>query len=237
MSNNYFQFKQFTIHQDRCAMKVCTDACLFGSMLPVVEKEIFHVLDIGTGTGLLSLMLAQRSRTALIDALEIETGASSQAAENFLDSPWADRLNGIHTDALLFNPTHPYDLIISNPPFFEGDLLSGDQNKNSAKHDRSLTLQQLAGRGAEWLAPEGSLALLLPDHRLSEFEEMARLQGLYLQKKIRVRQSPKHDFFRGIMFFKKKQSRLITDEIVIRKNDGEYSEVFKSLLSPYYLNL
>lgn len=218
-------------------MKVCTDACLFGSTIPVVEKENFHVLDIGTGTGLLSLMLAQRSRTALIDALEIESGAASQAAENFMDSPWADRLNAMHTDALRFNPTHPYDLIISNPPFFEGDLLSGDHEKNSAKHCRSLTLQQLAERGAEWLSPNGILALLLPYHRLKEFEEIGRLQGLYLQKKILVRQSPKHDFFRGILFFRKKESRLATDELVIRELNGGYSEVFKSLLSPYYLNL
>ena len=218
-------------------MKVCTDACLFGALIPEIEKEECHVLDIGTGTGLLSLMLAQRSPVALIDAIEIDEEAAEQAKENFKASPWKDRLNLIHADLLNFELQHKYDLIISNPPFFEGDLLSDDHKKNSAKHDCSLTLEQLLGRANNLLADDGMFCVLLPYHRVEYFENLALQYDFYLEQKISVRQTPKHDYFRGVLFFRKEKTELTVDEIVIKGGDGEYSEWFAALLSAYYLKL
>src|SRR3954469_11797521 len=126
MANNYFSFKQFIIHQDKCAMKVCTDACLFGAYVAdrfQITNSKFHVLDIGAGTGLLSLMLAQKNSTVQIDAVEIDKAASEQAKENFKHSLWRDRLH-IHHQPIQEFGMNTYNLIISNPPFYENDLKS-----------------------------------------------------------------------------------------------------------------
>lgn len=237
MSNTFFQFKQFTIHQDRCAMKVCTDACLFGALLPVIEKENYRVLDIGAGTGLLSLMMAQLNATASIDAIEIDHEAASQALENFNASPWTRRLNLVHADIHEFSPGGKYDLIISNPPFFEGDLLSGNDKKNAAKHDLSLTLKQLAERAGEWLCLDGLFAVLLPHHRVEYFEQLAAEEGLYPFQKILVRQGPANQPFRGIVFYSRNKSTVVTTDITIKERDGNYSNAFQKLLQPFYLKL
>ena len=119
MSNNYFQFKQFTIHQDKCAMKVCTDACLFGAFVAneIQDKTINHILDIGAGTGLLSLMLAQKSNAA-IDAVEIDKSTYEQAEENISQSSWKEKITVYNSGIADFYSNYKYDLIISNPPFF-----------------------------------------------------------------------------------------------------------------------
>ncbi|HUS02889.1 MAG TPA: methyltransferase, partial [Chitinophagaceae bacterium] len=148
MANDYFQFKEFIIQQDKCSMKVCTDACLLGSLLPVTSKNaepINRVLDIGTGTGLLSLMYAQRNIHAVIDAVEIEEDSFKQANENFIRSKWNDRIKIFYTDIRKFAPAKKYDLIITNPPFYENELLSTEKNKNIAKHDEGLTFRDLTG--------------------------------------------------------------------------------------------
>src|SRR5450432_3276258 len=146
MPNNYFQFKQFTIYQDRCALKVSTDSCIFGAW---VAKKVagfeYHVsscLDIGAGSGLLMLMLAQQFQGS-IDGIEIDTASYEQAAENIAGSSWYNRLQLFHNDVKLFSLPHQYDLIISNPPFFEGDLKSVNPRYNFAKHNDGLTLQDL----------------------------------------------------------------------------------------------
>jgi len=201
MANKYFQFKQFTIHQDNCAMKVCTDACLFGALVqpPDPLNGELAVLDIGTGTGLLSLMYAQRNTVAIIDAIEINPAAALQAQQNFDASNWKDRLNIINADAKAFSNQKKYDLIISNPPFFEDDLRSRNESKNAAKHDASLTLQELLTIVSERLTINGSFAVLLPHHRVNYFENEALLHGLHAYRKVLVRQTPGHELFRGIL--------------------------------------
>ena len=131
MSNTYFQFKQFTIHQDKCAMKVCTDACMLGAWTAgkLGGSGINNILDIGCGTGLLSLMLSQKIN-ASIDAVEIDADAAKQAGENISASPWAANIRVIHTSLQEFMPKKKYDLIICNPPFYENDLRSEHENKN-----------------------------------------------------------------------------------------------------------
>ena len=173
-------------------MKVCTDACLFGAYVAgiiVNEKlAVNNCLDIGAGTGLLSLMLAQKINSH-IDAVEIDKAAYQQANKNFEQSPWNERLAIFNTSILHFDGGKKYDCIISNPPFFEGDLKSDKSNKNAAKHDTSLTLQQLLPIVKDHLQEDGFFAVLLPWHRLHYFIDEALKLGLYLSKKILVKQT------------------------------------------------
>ena len=221
-------------------MKVCTDACLFGAYIAgsIEEGKLTstNILDIGTGTGLLSLMLAQKT-TAIIDAAEIDKAAYYQARENFEESPWKERLNIFHADIVQFEPAKKYDCIISNPPFFEKDLKSDDSKKNAAKHDSALTLQQLLEVVIKYLEKDGVFAVLLPYHRINYFTEEAEKVGLHLSKKVLVKQTPLHAWFRGMLFFSRHQTIPTKEEISIRDKMGDYTNKFIDLLEDYYLYL
>ena len=238
MSNNYFQFKQFTIHQEQCAMKVCTDACLFGAWVAglLQNKDAGTVLDIGTGTGLLSLLLAQKSN-AVIDAVEMDAAAFTQAKENFLQSPWKEKLHIVNTDITAFAPEKKYGHIISNPPFFEDDLRSTQQNKNAAKHDTDLTLQALLQQVKRLLKEDGSFTVLLPYHRVEYFINESLQQGLFCNEKVLVKQTPKHNYFRGMLLLSANKTATVKKEITIKEEAGNYTSEFNTLLKDYYLYL
>jgi tRNA1Val (adenine37-N6)-methyltransferase len=240
MPNNYFQFKQFTVYQDMCSMKVCTDACLFGAWVAdKVEKGVLQsskILDIGTGTGLLSLMVAQKSDTA-IDAVELEENAFEQAKSNFGKSPWSERFHIINADVKHFNSNHRYDLIISNPPFFEKELRSPKEVVNLARHDSGLDIAELIKVVITHLDMEGRFAVLLPYKRIAEFEEMAKMEGLYVFDKMLVRQTPGHSPFRGLLLLSKNEMPISKGEMTIKNAVGTYTEEFEILLKDYYLNL
>lgn len=161
MSNHYFQFKQFTIHQDKCAMKVSTDACIQGAWTPIAN-DVVDVLDIGTGTGLLSLMLAQRNSSIHIDAIELDADAAIQAKENASASPWADRVQMMQGDVTTHQFTKQYDMVICNPPFFNNSLLGDDAQRNSVRHTISLSYDALLAVLQNVLKPTGYAAVLLP---------------------------------------------------------------------------
>ncbi|MEO6540330.1 MAG: methyltransferase, partial [Ferruginibacter sp.] len=247
MPNDYFKFKQFTIQQDNCAMKVCTDACLFGALVAGFHPTTANCLDIGTGTGLLSLMLAQKNDAVVIDAYEIDTDAAKQAAENFAASPWTRRLQAIHADILTLAPDpliapdkqkalrKKYDLIICNPPFFEDDLRSPYEAKNKAKHDTALTLVELLHIADLHLTTDGSFAVLLPFLRVDYFIEEATKVDLHLSKQILLKQSPKHNYFRGILFFSRTEKEPERSEIVIKDETDQYTAAFVDALKDYYL--
>lgn len=243
MANSYFKFKQFTIHQDKCAMKVCTDACLFGalvanSMLSINKnKESLQCLDIGTGTGLLSLMIAQKNNQVKIDAIEIEASAAEQATENIAASPWADDVQVFKEDILTFCSEKEYDYIFSNPPFFKDDLKSAVKAKNSAKHDTSLSLLQLLQVVESHLATAGIFAVLLPYHRVDYFIAESKKTGLHLTRQVLVKQTIKHKFFRGILFFKRKETEPELSEIIIKDTAHNYTPEFTATLKDYYLFL
>jgi len=244
LANNFFQFKQFTVQQQFCAMKVSTDACILGAAVTEVfakkalltEDEKQHYLDIGTGTGLLSLMLAQKT-TALIDAVEIDTAAYDEASTNFNASPFKERLSIYNSDMLYFNPAKKYDGIICNPPFFEGDLRSPDAKKNAARHDTTLTLQQLLKIADNHLKESGLLAVLLPYHRIDVFIKDAVELQFWLKEKILLRHTATHPYFRAILFLSKIKTSSATKELVIKNNVGNYTEDFVFLLKDYYLYL
>ena len=239
MANTYFQFKQFTIHQHNCAMKVCTDACLFGAWVAselAANNQLQSYLDIGAGTGLLSLMLAQKT-TAFIDAVEIDTAAFEQAKENIHQSQWSEKISVINTHITSFKTIKKYDCIISNPPFFEGYLKSSNSNKNAAKHDTTLTLQQLLQVVDETLDHEGYFAILLPYHRADLFIDAAVKSTLYLSKKVLIKQTPRHDYFRAMLLFTRQQTIIVNEEIIIKDEANNYTEAFTRLLKDYYLFL
>lgn len=238
MPNGYFQFKQFTVHQEHCAMKVTTDACLFGAWAATVHGQlstVHNILDIGTGTGLLSLMLAQKC-SAPVHAVEIDGAAASQASENFASSPWKERLHVHHSPIQQFShqPINGFDFIIANPPFFDNDLKSEDQKRNLALHSSSLSLEGLLVAIKQQLSANGSFAILLPYHRSDEFIRLA--EGFFLQQKTLVRQTERHGYFRSMLLFAAQPTGTIESDIVIKEND-QYTPAFISLLQDYYLQL
>jgi tRNA1Val (adenine37-N6)-methyltransferase len=243
MANSYFKFRQFTIHQHKCAMKVCTDACLFGALVAnnifstTQTKDVLQCLDIGTGTGLLSLMIAQKNNHLKIDAIEIEAPAAEQATENIAASPWADNIQVFKKDILTFETGKEYHYIFSNPPFFKDDLKSAVKDKNNAKHDTSLSLLQLLQVVNRQLATTGVFAVLLPYHRVDHFIAESKKMGLYLSKQVLVKQTIKHKFFRGILFFKRTQTEPELSEIIIKDAENNYPPEFAAALKDYYLFL
>ena len=240
MSNNFFKFKQFIVEQDKCAMKVTTDSCLFGSIVANAIKntalKIENCLDVGTGTGLLSLMIAQKNNQLKIDAIEIDEQAAMQAALNFRQSPFGNQLQIICGDARKFLFNKKYNFIFSNPPFFEDDLKSVDVKKNIALHGSELNLEELLQIIKNNLAFGGMFAILLPNHRSDYFEELCLKEYFYCNKKILVKQTPKHDYFRDILFFSTKNISSLQEEIVIQ-NNHQYTKEFIELLKDYYLHL
>lgn len=239
MANTYFEFKQFKIDQERCAMKVCTDACLFGAWAASHFQNThakFQVLDIGTGTGLLSLMFAQLNPTAQIDAVEIDADAAQQAKENFKASPWKDRLHIYQQPIQQFGINY-YDLIIANPPFYEQDLKSDDRRRNLALHSAALGLDDLLDAVQKHLSPHGKFAVLLPYHRAANFRNHALLKDLFVEDEVSVKQTPRHPYFRSMMLFGRRNTTASHAEIIINSSNNQYTEEFTDLLKPYYLNL
>lgn len=242
MGNDYFKFKQFEVQQGMAAMKVCTDSCLFGALLPILQLRELQVLDIGTGTGLLSLMYAQKAPNARIDAVELDESAFKQAKENFEASPWKDRLQAIQGDFRQYqknekNAMKKYDLIFSNPPFFEGDLKSADNQRNKAFHSTDLGFPELVESTEALLGTEGVFAVLIPFARRGKMAEIARDYGLYPYMEYVVAHTALHDYFRVIQLFSRRQVETKVEEILIRDPKQQYSLKFSELLSPFYLYL
>lgn len=240
MPNNYFQFKQFTVQQEKAALKVSTDSCLFGAWIAeevrVKNYDVRTVLDIGAGTGLLMLMLAQKC-DALIDGIEIDEPSCQQAKENLDASIWKERLQLFDADVKLFNFTKKYDLIISNPPFYKGDLKSGAANRNVAMHDVGLKLDELLQVVDDNLTEDGNFAVLLPYARADEVIEAAKKNSLFLSRRMNVKQSVHHSFFRSILLFERKKMNAEVKELSIKDETNQYTESFIKLLQDYYLYL
>ena len=218
-------------------MKVTTDASLFGAwvahQLPFSKK----ILDIGGGTGLLSLMLAQKNETE-IDVVEIEETCFNQMKQNIEQSEWSDRIHCMLHDIKTFHPSYNYDSIISNPPFHQGQLTSTNPNINLARHGDDLTLEILFNKSMDLLKNDGKFYLLGPAYRDHETLSLAKIHGMDCLKKAIVKQSVHHDPFRCMYAFSKsKHSEIETEEIVIKDNKDQYTPEFIELLKDYYLFL
>ncbi|MCO5239116.1 MAG: methyltransferase [Chitinophagaceae bacterium] len=237
MPNPYFKFKQFTILHDQCAMKVCTDACIFGAYFSTRISPGSRVLDIGSGSGLLTLLLAQKAE-AQFHAIEKDIPSFEQMQYNVEQSLWKNKIILHPGDVTHYTFNAPNDFIICNPPFYENDLKSDDEKKNLAKHDTGLTLEKLIQVIDENLAETGRFGLLLPYRRTGELEQLASDQGFYLLEKLLIRQTPDHDFFRSILYFtRQKKDTEQTGELIIKQKDGNYTPDFNALMKDYYLHL
>jgi len=229
-------------------MKVCTDACIFGAwvaeMIASSQLQVTSCLDIGAGTGLLSLILAQKiiARNQLqvtrIDAMEIEDNAFEQLENNCKISPWNQLLWPIHGDAKNFIYNKKYDLIISNPPFYYNDLLSSNQTKNIAKHSLSFKLDDLILIIKNQLLKKGNFAVLLPYHRLEYFENLANKNQFFLKEKFLIKSTSQHEYFRGTLLFSKEENNFpLIKELIIKNQNGNYTTDFIELMKDYYLTL
>ncbi len=240
MANNYFQFKQFTVQQETAALKVSTDSCLFGAWVAEEvrskKEEVRRVLDIGTGSGLLMLMLAQKCKAA-IDGIEIDEPSFRQTKENIEASAWKERLLVFHGDVKEFQFQQKYDFIISNPPFYEGDLKSGTSNRNVAMHDEGLKLDELLQVVDQNLSEVGSFAVLLPYHRAEQFITLAGKLGLFLSVQLNVKQTVNHSFFRSMLLFSRVHAIPNMQELSIKDVSNQYTVSFTQLLKDYYLYL
>lgn len=235
MSNSWFQFRQFIIHQDKCAMKVSTDACIQGAWTPI-GRQVKHVLDIGTGTGLLSLMLAQRSADIQIDAVELDRQAYTQACGNVLASPWADRIKMWQQDIRTFQPQHAYDLIICNPPFFNNSLLGDDTQRNSVRHTLSLAHTELFTVAERLLSASGYASILLPVAEHTGWEHIVATAGWHIVHKLYVLPQAGSKPNRIISIAGKHPQPLVEETLQIRDGNN-YTEHFRELMRPYYLRL
>ena len=223
-------------------MKVTTDSCLFGSLLPEFpfNGKQTKALDIGTGTGLLSLMFAQKNPESIIDAVEIDRDAFQQAFENIAISPWHENINVIRADIKEFNSLHQYDFIFSNPPFYENELKGPEQKKNIAHHGDKLQIAELLLFIKKHLTPDGLYSLLLPYKRYEEIKALIQKSEMIINSATLIKQSPDHNFSRVIIYgnINKKNPGIIqSSEICITDKEKNYTDRFTTLLKDYYLNL
>lgn len=237
MPKNSFTFKHFTINQDRCGMKVCTDACILGASTTV--ENVKNILDIGTGTGLLALMLAQKS-SVKIDAVEIDENAYNQAIGNVSASSFGNKIKVFHQSIQSFIPSNDlvaYDLIISNPPFYQKSLQSTDSQVNKALHAVELSFEDLIDSVVRLLKLDGRFVVLLPPFEIENLMKIAQKKGLYLSKKLLIRHDESKPIFRVIATFLSNQVLdYEEDTLIIHEKDGKtYSEQYRVLLKDYYL--
>lgn len=235
MPNNYFQFKQFRIDQGDCAMKVTTEGCLFGALI-TKNKSPKRILDIGTGTGLLALMLAQKFPAAEIDAVEIEHSAFEQATSNFQASVWHENINAYFVDIRDFQSKEKYDLIVSNPPFFRNSLLGLSDSTNTAKHQGQLNQSDLLNCVERLLDSSGEFWVIYPEKESKGFDALAENRNFFLKNKISVLNQPNSSVFREIQSFSKIANELSESTLIIKEN-GKYTSQFEQLVHPFYLNL
>lgn len=237
MSNNYFRFKQFSVEQDQCAMKVSTDACILGAAASVPEHAS-KALDLGTGTGLLSLMLAQRYPGVRIDAIEVDAAACEQARKNIEASTFKDRVRVICYDARNYYPGERYDFVICNPPFFSGSLKGPVEARNRARHDDSLSQTDLAVLLRRMLTEHGTACFLWPATEHEVWEQTLADHALHLHSRLLVKDQSDKKIVRVISTAGITPNTGVEERTLVIKNaDRSYTAAFSELLHPFYLYL
>ena len=234
-----FQFKQFSVNQDQTAMKIGTDGVLLGAWTPL-ENNPKSVLDIGTGTGIIALMLAQRSTAEQIDALEIDESAFEQAVENFENSPWGDRLFSFHAglDEFVEEPEEEYDLIVSNPPFFSEDYRSENEQRDLARFQDAMPFEELVEAADLLLSENGIFSVIIPFNEEDRFIELCSEVELYPIKITRVKGALNTKIIRSLLAFKRYELAVLTsDELVIEISRHEYTPEYIALTKDFYLKM
>jgi tRNA1Val (adenine37-N6)-methyltransferase len=237
MAGDMFEFKKFRIRQDRCAMKVSTDAVLLGSWVSASASQ--HILDIGTGTGVIALMLAQKSK-GLITAIDIDRESTEQARGNVSESIFSDRVSVVHSSLqqMASHSSQKYNLIVTNPPYFVDSWKSNDDTRKIARHTDTLSFEDLIECVIKLLDSKGKFCLILPKNEATRFRELAEDRGLFLSKLLRVRtRLEKETEKRHLMQFEFRQTEFSESTLVIEA-DGHrsYTPEYVELTRDYYLN-
>lgn len=237
MANSFFQFKKFTIHHDLCAMKVGTDGVLLGAWVSIFPNQ--HILDVGTGTGLISLMLAQRSNS-IVDAIDIDASAAQQATINSSLSSFASQINVYHTslDNYANSTQQRYDLIVSNPPYFSRSLKCPDSKRNTARHNDSLPLSELISRSCALLQPQGRIALILPYDGRAELLSIAKQEKIHLIRETIVIPTPGNTPKRLLAELSASPVAAIkTSTLIIEESRHQYTPEYTELTRDFYLKM
>jgi len=236
LRRNGFTFKQFFVAHDRCAMKVGTDGILLGAWAPIARVK--RILDMGTGSGLLALMLAQRTEnTVMIDAVELDADAAGQAAENVAESPWADRIH-IHTADVqrwLVEENSRYDLIISNPPYYEQGVECATPQREQARYTTTLDHAALLTCAANAITEDGFFCVVLPENIGNAFTERALSMGWHLRLRTDVAETELRLPHRALLAFSPQAGECFSDRLVIRGPEQQYSEGYTALTQAFYL--
>ncbi|MBS5795337.1 MAG: methyltransferase [Dysgonomonas mossii] len=236
MPNPYFRFKKFTVYHDRCAMKVGTDGVLLGAWVNVSGDNI---LDIGTGTGLISLMMAQRNEKAVIDAIDIDSDAVSQAKDNVENSPFGNCINSWNASLQEFcsKAEKRYDVIVSNPPFFVQSLKSPNKERSLARHTDSLPVADLIGLSASLLSQRGRMSFIYPFDYKVELIKLAEQYKLSVSRISNVFPTPDSVPKRILIELSKEEATPIENDLIIEKARHVYSDDFTALLKDFYLKM
>lgn len=238
MANDYFSFKQFTIHQDRCAMKVGTDGVLLGVLAPTIDSG--RILDIGTGTGLVGIMLSQRCPQAIVTAVEIDADAAKQAEENATSTGWKIKIINKSIQDFSFQCEEKFDLIVSNPPYFINSLKAPEKNRNTARHTDELSYEELIESAEKLLSEEGKFSVIIPYSEEENFIGIANKRNLIAKSSVRIIPKLGKDPKRSVITFCKCKNKINCNinvtELVIEKEERHcYSDEFKKLTADFYL--
>ncbi len=233
--SHLFKFKQFEISQKLSAMKIGTDGVLLGAWAPVEKAK--KILDVGTGTGLIALMCAQRNRQAQISGVEIDPKAAGEAQYNFNRSPWKDRLKSIQIDFKVYQPDQKFDVIISNPPFFDETVLSTKTDRNIARHTQQLNLQELIKKSRQLLTKTGMINLILPVNKQSELEQILINNDLYLNRLCYVKGRPEAQVKRILVSIGQKKTKTMVTELIIETQRHVYTPQYIQLTKDFYLKM
>lgn len=241
MSKKPFVFKQFSVNQNRCAMKIGTDGVLLGAWAPI-ENKPFAILDIGSGTGVLSLMLAQRSHAEVIDAIEIDDDAYEQCVDNFESSPWADRLFCYHAALNEFveefgDQDDKYDLIICNPPFYSEAFKTDNLQRDMARFQDAMPFEHLLDSVSKLLYETGTFVVVIPFKEETHFTEIASKFKLFPNRFLHIKGNPDSKIKRSLLEFSFRESEKTIENLIIETERHQYTQDYIDLTKDFYVKM
>lgn len=227
-----FHFKHFSVLQVKSAMKVNTDALVLGALCPLDQAK--NILDVGCGTGVISLMLAQRSATSRVVGLEVDADSFGEAKLNIDSSRWSERMFAIHEDYLLFDSDIKFDLIVSNPPYYATNKRANNERTNQAKHIGELTPERFFNKSSKLLQQKGAVVIIIPSVSSKNWIEAAENYDLYCTRKIRIYGKANDSEIRHLLVFSRDIQVQLVEEFTIRAQDGSYSDEYKLLTKEFH---